>query len=200
MIGITYGIEPYGDDTMGWTNPTRDRASSASASALLGAFVFIETKVANPMFRLPLFKIRAFTAGTLVELPVRPRPGRADVHAHHLAAGDLAAPARLLVLEHAAVGRHLHAAADRRASCSPGRSRGSCRTASARGPFATGGMLVRRRRASSCSSCCRSTSPTRPSPRLLFMNGLAMGAFAAPNRAGVMNSLPAERPRRRAAA
>jgi MFS family permease len=28
---------------------------------------------------------------------------------------------------------------------------------------------------------------------ILFMNGLGMGLFAAPNRAGIMNSLPANR-------
>ena len=56
MVGITYGIEPYGQDTMGWTSPTVI-AELALGVALLVVFGFIETKVANPMFRLPLFKI-----------------------------------------------------------------------------------------------------------------------------------------------
>jgi MFS family permease len=64
MIGITYGIEPYGHDTMGWTNPTVIGELGAGV-LLLVAFLFIETKVPNPMFRLRLFKIRAFSAGTL---------------------------------------------------------------------------------------------------------------------------------------
>jgi MFS family permease len=64
MIGITYGIEPYGADTMGWTNPLVI-AFLAGGVALLIAFGFIETRVAEPMFRIQLFKIRAFTAGVL---------------------------------------------------------------------------------------------------------------------------------------
>src|ERR1700684_3390688 len=64
MIGITYGIEPYGADTMGWTNP-EVLAFLAVGVALLIAFGFIETRVAEPMFRIQLFKIRAFTAGVL---------------------------------------------------------------------------------------------------------------------------------------
>ena len=57
-------------------------------------------------------------------------------------------------------------------------------------PFATGGMLAAALSFLPARDCCRSTSPTWPSGLLLLMNGLAMGAFAAPNRAGVMNSLP----------
>ena len=64
MIGITYGIEPYRADTMGWTNP-EVIAFLAVGVALLIAFGFIETRVAEPMFRIQLFKIRAFTAGVL---------------------------------------------------------------------------------------------------------------------------------------
>ena len=110
MIGITYGIEPYGRDTMGWTNPTVV-AELAIGVVLLVAFLYIETKVQNPMFRLPLFKIRAFTAGTLSSFLSALGRGGPHVHADHLAAGDLAPRARLLVLEHAALGGHLHAAA-----------------------------------------------------------------------------------------
>src|ERR1019366_8577357 len=64
MIGITYGIEPYRHDTMGWTNPFV-LTCVALGVVLLVAFGIIETKVAQPMFRLQLFKIRAFTAGIL---------------------------------------------------------------------------------------------------------------------------------------
>ncbi len=62
MIGITYGIEPHGHSTMGWTGPAV-LAELSTGVALLIAFLVIETKVAEPMFRLPLFRIRAFTAG-----------------------------------------------------------------------------------------------------------------------------------------
>jgi MFS family permease len=63
MIGITYGIEPYGHSSMGWTNP-KVIAALAAGTALLAAFVVVETKAPDPMFRIELFKIRAFTAGT----------------------------------------------------------------------------------------------------------------------------------------
>ena len=49
-----------------------------------------------------------------LDVPLRGRARRPDVHAHHLAAGHLAAPARLRLHRDAAVGGHLHAAADGR--------------------------------------------------------------------------------------
>ena len=64
MIGITYGIEPYGSDAMGWTSPWVLSALIGGAF-FLGWFLVIESCVENPMFRLPLFRIRAFTFGTL---------------------------------------------------------------------------------------------------------------------------------------
>ncbi len=64
MVGITYGIEPYGHHVMGWTNPMV-LGSLFLGVALLIAFCVIETKVPEPMFRLQLFKIRAFTSGVL---------------------------------------------------------------------------------------------------------------------------------------
>ncbi|HEY5097947.1 MAG TPA: MFS transporter, partial [Acidimicrobiales bacterium] len=64
MVGITYGIEPYGHHVMGWTSPTVI-GSLVLGVALLIAFCIIETRVDQPMFRLQLFKIRAFTSGVL---------------------------------------------------------------------------------------------------------------------------------------
>ena len=64
MIGITYGIRPYGGHPMGWTTPFV-LASWSPGVALLVAFAVIETRVADPMFRLELFRIRAFTFGVL---------------------------------------------------------------------------------------------------------------------------------------
>src|SRR6516162_3043617 len=64
MIAITYGIRPYGDAATGWGSP-RVLILLACGVASLVAFVAIEQRVTDPMFRLPLFKIRAFTFGTL---------------------------------------------------------------------------------------------------------------------------------------
>jgi MFS family permease len=62
LLGITYGIEPYGGSPMGWGNPLVIRAIFLGI-VLLVAFVWIELHVDDPMFRLELFKIRMFTAG-----------------------------------------------------------------------------------------------------------------------------------------
>ena len=69
LVGITNGIQPYGDHTMGWTNPEVVGLLAAGA-ALLVAFVVIESRVAEPMFQLSLFRIRAFTAGNIAGLAV----------------------------------------------------------------------------------------------------------------------------------
>ncbi|HLH58050.1 MAG TPA: MFS transporter [Streptosporangiaceae bacterium] len=67
LIAVTYGIQPYGGHTMGWTNPWVV-AGLAGGVALLVLFGIIETRVAEPMFQLGLFRIRAFTAGNLAGL------------------------------------------------------------------------------------------------------------------------------------
>jgi MFS family permease len=62
LVGVTYGLQPYGGATMGWGNPWVI-ASLVSGLLALVAFVFVEQRVAEPMFRLDLFKIRMFSAG-----------------------------------------------------------------------------------------------------------------------------------------
>jgi MFS family permease len=70
LVAITIGIQPYHGQTMGWTNP-EVLALMAGGLALLGAFVLVESKVADPMFRLSLFRIRAFTAGNIASFAAR---------------------------------------------------------------------------------------------------------------------------------
>ena len=67
LVGITYGIQPYGHATMGWTSPFVLGCLSGGV-VLLVVFALIEHRAADPMFRLPLFRIRAFTAGSLSSL------------------------------------------------------------------------------------------------------------------------------------
>jgi MFS family permease len=69
LIAVTYGIQPYGGHTMGWTNPWVV-TGLAGGVALLGAFAVIETRVTEPLFQLSLFRIRAFAAGNLAGLVV----------------------------------------------------------------------------------------------------------------------------------
>ncbi len=67
LIGITEGIQPYGHHSMGWYNPVVF-GLLAGGTALLAAFAVIETRLADPMFQLSLFRIRAFTAGSIAGL------------------------------------------------------------------------------------------------------------------------------------
>ncbi|HWG72724.1 MAG TPA: MFS transporter [Acidimicrobiales bacterium] len=67
LTGIVYALEPYGGHTMGWTNPGVLLATFGGV-ATLGVFAWIEMRVPNPMFRLRLFKIRAFSAGNVAAL------------------------------------------------------------------------------------------------------------------------------------
>jgi MFS family permease len=67
LIGITYGLQPYGGHAMGWTSPFVLGAMIGGV-VLLVVFVYVETKVEEPLFHIDLFKIRAFTAGNLASL------------------------------------------------------------------------------------------------------------------------------------
>jgi MFS family permease len=69
LVGVTYGIQPYGNNSMGWESPVV-LGEIIGGLALLVIFVIIETRVAEPMFRLSLFKIREFTAGNVAGLLV----------------------------------------------------------------------------------------------------------------------------------
>ncbi|MEU8589214.1 MFS transporter [Streptomyces sp. NPDC048664] len=67
LAGITYGIQPYGASATGWGNPWV-LAGVIGGVALLLFFCFVQTRVAEPMFHLALFRIRAFAAGNVAAL------------------------------------------------------------------------------------------------------------------------------------
>jgi MFS family permease len=67
LAGITYGIQPYGGHSMGWTNPWV-LAGLIGGVALLAVFCVIETRVPDPMFHLGLFRNRTFAYGNLAGL------------------------------------------------------------------------------------------------------------------------------------
>jgi MFS family permease len=187
MIGITYGIEPYGGHTMGWTSPTVD-AELGVGVVLLGVFALIERRVEQPMFRLPLFRIKAYTFGVLSSfLSAIGRGGLMFMliiwlqgiwlpqHGYSFASTPLWAGIYMLPL----TAGFLIA----------GPVSGILSDRFGARPFATGGML-----GAAASFLLLEFLPIN-FPYLLFallllLNGLSMGAFASPNRAGVMNSLP----------
>ncbi len=187
MVGITYGIQPYGHSTMGWTSPFV-LGSLSGGVALLAAFALIEQRVPDPMFRLSLFRIRAFTAGSLSSLLAS--IGRGGLmfmliiwlqgiwlpsHGYSFSRTPLWAGIYMLPLT---AGFLL-----------AGPASGYLSDRFGSRPFASGGMIV-----AAGSFLLLEMLPVSFSywafGLILLLNGLAMGAFAAPNRAGVMNSLP----------
>jgi MFS family permease len=67
LIAITFGIRPYGGHPTGWTNPLIIGGLIGGVVMLI-AFCIFETKIAEPMFQMALFKIRAFAAGNAASL------------------------------------------------------------------------------------------------------------------------------------
>jgi len=67
LAAITYGIQPYGGHTMGWTSPWV-LAGLVGGGLILVAFGVIESKVAEPMFPLGLFRSMAFSSGNAANL------------------------------------------------------------------------------------------------------------------------------------
>jgi MFS family permease len=188
MVGITYGIEPYRHHTMGWTNPAVV-GELAGGAALLVVFTIIEKHTAEPMFRLPLFRIRAFTAGTLASfLSAVGRGGLMfmliiwlqgiwlPLHGYDFARTPLWAGIYMLPLT---VGFFI-----------AGPLSGVLSDRYGARPFATAGMLC-----TALAFILLESLPVNFSywvfAPLLLMMGLSNGLFMSPNRAAVMNSLPA---------
>jgi MFS family permease len=188
MVSVTYGIRPYGGSPTGWGSP-RVLILLACAAASLIAFFVIESRVAEPMFRLALFRIRAFTFGTLSTfLAAVARGGLMFMliiwlqgiwlpeHGYSFTETPLWAGIYMLPLT---VGMLL-----------AGPTSGYLSDRFGARPFATGGMI-----GAAVSFALLMLLPTDFSypafAAILFLNGISMGMFASPNRAAVMNSLPA---------
>jgi MFS family permease len=188
MVSVTYGIRPYGSDATGWGSP-RVLALLGSGVAFLAAFLAIERRVKEPMFRLPLFRIRAFTFGTLSTfLSAVARGGLMFMliiwlqgiwlpqHGYSFNETPLWAGIYILPLT---VGMLI-----------AGPTSGYLSDRYGARWFATGGML-----GAALSFGLLILLPIDfPFPvfaAILALNGVSMGMFASPNRAAVMNSLPA---------
>jgi MFS family permease len=193
MVGVTYGIQPYGGHVMGWTSP-KVLAELIGGVLVLGLFVVIETRVREPMFNLDLFRIRAFTAGNLASLLSSIGRGGLQFvliiwlqgiwlpqHGYSFTETPLWAGIYMVPLT---VGFLL-----------AGPLSGILSDRYGARPFATGGMVV-----AAISFILLEQLPVNfdywAFAALIFLNGVGMGLFASPNRAGIMNSLP---PRQRGA-
>jgi EmrB/QacA subfamily drug resistance transporter len=189
MIGITYGIEPYGGHAMGWTSP-RVIFTLTFGVVLLVVFCIIEMRVREPMFTLGLFKIRAFSAGIFASfLAAISRGGLMfmliiwlqgiwlPLHGYSFSSTPLWAGIALIPLT---VGMFI-----------AGPISGVLSDRYGPRPFATGGMIG--------TAICFVLLEALPInfsyvvfAVILFFTGFSMASFGAPNRTGVMNSLPPE--------
>jgi MFS family permease len=187
LIGITYGIQPYGGHTMGWTSPFV-LSMLIGGVALLVVFCLIELVVEEPMFHLDLFRIRAFAAGNVAALLAAMGRGGLQFiliiwlqgiwlpeHGYAFSQTPLWAGIYMLPL----IGGFLVA----------GPASGWLSDRFGARPFATGGMVL-----AAASFVLLIVLPVNFSYGLfalvLVLNGVGMGLFASPNSAGVMNSLP----------
>src|SRR5579862_1758833 len=187
MIGITYGIQPYGGHTMGWTSPLV-LSTLFGGIALLVGFCLVETRVEDPMFRLDLFRIRAFAVGNLSALLAAMGRGGLQFiliiwlqgiwlpeHGYDFSQTPLWAGIHMLPLM---AGFLL-----------TGPVSGYLSDRFGARPFATGGMAL-----AATSFMLLIVLPVDFSyvwfALILLLNGIGMGLFASPNAAGVMNSLP----------
>jgi MFS family permease len=189
MVAITYGIRPAGGHPVGWGSP-RVLALLGAALTCLAAFVVVERRTRDPMFKLPLFRIRAFTFGTLSTfLSAVARGGLMFMliiwlqgiwlpqHGYDFTETPLWAGIYMLPLT---VGM-----------LAAGPTSGYLSDRFGARPFATIGMVL-----TAIGFALLATLPTDFSypvfGAILLLIGASMGMFASPNRAAVMNSLPRE--------
>ncbi len=188
LIGITYGIAPYGTSAMGWGNPFVTW-SIVGGLALLVAFSAIERRVPTPMFKLELFTIRAFSAGNLAQLLSSVGLGGLQfllimwlqgiwlpLHGYRFEDTPLWAGIYMLPLTVGFV--------------AAGPVSGWLSDRYGARPFATGGMLL-----AALSFALLMVLPADfvyPAfAAVILLNGISFGMFASPNTAAIMNSVPA---------
>jgi MFS family permease len=188
LVGITYGLLPYGHHTMGWTSPVV-LSEILGGIVILIIFGIIETKVTSPMFRLSLFRIRAFSAGNAASFMASLSRGGLmfmliiwlqgiwlPLHGYSFSETPLWAGIYMIPLTvgFLVAGPLSGVLADRYGAR----------------PFATGGLLI-----VALTFVLLQALPVDFSywtfAALIFFNSVGMGMFIAPNQTGIMNSLPA---------
>jgi MFS family permease len=189
LAAITFGIQPYGGHSTGWTNPKVD-AGLIGGAVLLVIFCVVETKIAEPMFRMGLFKIRAFAAGNAASLMSSMSRGGLQfmlviwlagiwlpLHGYDFTVTPLWAGIYMLPL----TAGFLIA----------GPVSGYLSDRFGARPFATAGLLV-----AACGFTGLMLLPVNfPYPvfaTIIFCNGIGSGLFASPNTSSIMSSVPAE--------
>ena len=189
LVGLTYGLLPYGGRSMGWTNPWVIAALAAGVS-LLVIFGLIELRTPDPMFRLELFKIRPFAAGNISALLGATARGGLQfmliiwlqgiwlpLHGYSFAETPLWAGIYMLPMM---VGFLI-----------AGPISGYLSDHFGARPFTVGGMLV-----AAVAFVLLTFLPANfaylPFAALLLTMGLGMGLFSSPNTSSIMSSVPPE--------
>ncbi len=188
LVGITYGLMPYGGSAMGWGNPWVLAALGGGFAALL-VFLAVETKVAEPLFRLSLFRIRAFAAGNLANLMLALGRGGMQfilliwlqgiwlpLHGYSFAGTPLWAGIYMVPLT---IGFLLSAPLSGILS-----DRWGQRAFTVGGAILTAGSFA-------ALMALPVDFPYWQFALILAFNGFSSGLFASPNRAEIMNSVPA---------
>jgi MFS family permease len=188
LVGVTFGIQPYGHSLTGWGNPFVLEMIFGGL-AVLAAFAVIELKVPDPMFRLSLFRIRAFTAGNIAGFLAAVSRGGFQFmliiwfqgiwlpqHGYDFTVTPLWAGVYMIPWT---VGFVLSGPLSGRLSDRYGAR-----------PFATAGMVI-----SAGTFLVMLAFPANFDYLLfalvLLVSGVAQGLFASPNTSSIMNSVPA---------
>ena len=188
LVGVTNGLQPYGGSSMGWGNPFV-LGMVGGGLVILALFAYWETRTPDPMFHLDLFKIRAFTLGNVAGLLGSVARGGLQfmlviwlqgiwlpLHGYDYTQTPLWAGIYMLPLT---VGFLV-----------AGPLSGILSDRFGARPFATGGMLL-----SAVTFAALLFIPADFSypvfALIIFLNGVSMGLFAAPNTAAIMNAVPA---------
>jgi MFS family permease len=189
LIAVTYGLIPYGNSQMGWSDPWVI-AGLVAGAVLLIVFPFVETRVSDPMFRLGLFRNRMFSAanfagtmgavgrgGVMIMLIILLQGIWLPLHGYSYAStpfwsGIYMMPMTAGFLVMGPLSGYL---SDRYG---------------ARG-FSTLGMVIVGSTFLALSSLPYNFDYV-PFAVILFVMGLGSGMFASPNTASIMNSVPSE--------
>ncbi|HEY2044436.1 MAG TPA: MFS transporter [Jatrophihabitans sp.] len=188
LVAITYGLQPYGAHTMGWTSP-KVLTGLIGGVALLIAFAIIELRVSEPMMDLRLFRIRAFAAGQVVNVLASMSRGGLQfmliiwlqgiwlpLHGYDFASTPLWAGIYMLPLT---IGFLI-----------AGPASGALSDRFGARAFATGGLLLTAATFAGLIAIPADFNYVLFALLLAF-NGIGMGLMAAPNSAAIMNAVPA---------
>jgi MFS family permease len=189
LVGIVSGINPSPTSSMSWTTPFVLSMLIGGALVLV-LFVFVEQRVKEPMFRLSLFRVRAFAAGNVAGLlSAIGRGGLLFMLSIWLQGIWLPLHGYSFEVTPFWAGIHMLPQATGFLIAGPLSGRLSDRFGAR--PFSTGGMVL----AAITFALLMLLPVDFPYPAfalLLLLNGIASGLFISPNTASIMNSVPAE--------